>query len=41
MVGQKISGGSDERVVLFVKMSEGKVLGEEVLKEIKRRIRET
>lgn len=39
VVGQKISGGSDERVVLFVKMDAGKDFNEVLLKEIKLRIR--
>lgn len=41
MVGQKTNGGSDERVVLFVKMKEGEVLGEGILGEIKLRVRNT
>lgn len=39
VVGQKIEGGADERVVLFVKMVEGEEMGEELIKEIRLRIR--
>lgn len=41
VVGQKIQGGSDERVVLFVKLVDGKTLDDKLLKEIKLRIRNT
>ena len=34
VVGQKIAGGVDERVVLFVQLSEGEVLGSELEKEM-------
>lgn len=40
-MGQKIQGGSDERVVLFVKLVDGKTLDDKLLKEIKLRIRNT
>jgi acetoacetyl-CoA synthetase len=39
-VGQKTEGGSDERVILFVKLVSGKVgLDDQLIKEIKLRIR--
>jgi hypothetical protein len=40
-VGQKTLDGADERVVLFVKMVGEETLGDELLKEIKMRIRST
>jgi acetoacetyl-CoA synthetase len=39
VVGQKIAGGVDERVVLFVQLVEGETLGPELEKEIKLRVR--
>ncbi|KAH9899837.1 acetoacyl-CoA synthetase [Cubamyces lactineus] len=39
VVGQSIAGGTDERVVLFVKLLEGQVLTEELEKRIKAEIR--
>ncbi len=39
VVGQKINGGVDERVVLFVQLEEGETLGAELEKEIKSRVR--
>lgn len=41
VVGQKTLDGADERVVLFVKLVEGEILSDELLKEIKTRIRST
>lgn len=41
VVGQKTLDGADERVVLFVKLVDDEVLGDELLKEIKTRIRST
>ena len=38
-VGQSIRGGVDERVVLFVKLSEGCVLGSELEKRLRSEIR--
>lgn len=38
-VGQSIAGGTDERVILFVKLLEGQVLTEELEKRIKTEIR--
>ena len=39
-VGQQREGDTDERVLLFVKMEEGKKLSEELVGRIKRGIRE-
>ncbi|KAM0752422.1 acetoacetate-CoA ligase [Meredithblackwellia eburnea MCA 4105] len=39
VIGQKTQGGSDERVVLFVQLQEGKLLGDDLMKEIKLKIR--
>lgn len=41
VVGQKIQGGTDERVVLFVKLIDGATLSEELIKAIKLRVRTT
>lgn len=41
VVGQKTLDGADERVVLFVKLVGEETLGDELLKEIKTRIRST
>lgn len=38
-VGLLVEDGADERVILFVKMAEGKVLDEELVKLIKSSIR--
>lgn len=38
-VGQKIDGGVDERVVLFVKLQEGQTLSKELEQRIKNEIR--
>ncbi|KAK4047329.1 hypothetical protein OIV83_005507 [Microbotryomycetes sp. JL201] len=39
VVGQKTQGGADERVVLFVKLIDGRQLGDDLVKEIKLRVR--
>lgn len=38
-VGQSIAQGTDERVILFVKLLEGEVLSEDLEKRIKHEIR--
>jgi hypothetical protein len=38
-VGQKIDGGADERVVLFVKLAQGQTLSNELVQKIKAEIR--
>lgn len=39
VIGQKIQKGSDERVVLFLKLCAGQALDEKLIKEIKLKIR--
>lgn len=41
VIGQKTQDGADERVVLFVKMIDGASLTNELLQEIRRKIRAT
>ncbi|KAG9123355.1 hypothetical protein FRC07_015052 [Ceratobasidium sp. 392] len=39
VIGQAVQGGADERVVLFVKLAEGKILTDDLRKRIKDEIR--
>ena len=39
VVGQTIQGGADERVILFVKLKEGEMLSEALVKAVKMEIR--
>jgi acetoacetyl-CoA synthetase len=38
-VGQLVAAGTDERVILFVKLLEGEMLSDELVKRIKHEIR--
>lgn len=40
-VGQSIDDGTDERVILFIKLPEGEVLSEEFEKKIKSEVRKS